>query len=110
MPVRNGVLARATSAGAPGSGTIGTVPVTDSWLIKSILLQNTAGVAVMLSIWVQGGAGPQIGALYSKSLAAGALDNVQIWVAAGPGDTLNWSFDQNGVHIWVSGADLPGHL
>lgn len=109
-PVRNGVLARVITPGAGGAATFGTVPLTDTWLVKQLSIYNAGAAAAVCTLIANSAAGGIIAVLVSQSLANGASLQVPIWFAMGPGDFIQYSTGAQTFHVWVSGADLPGHL
>lgn len=109
VPVRSGVLARYVSVGAAGL-TIGVVPVTDTWIVKDIAIYNSAAAPQMVQLYLANPAFNIFRMLYAGTIPAASAVSVSDWVAAGPGDTINAVPGVAGVHFWVSGADLPGHL
>lgn len=109
-PVRNGVLARVVTPAAGGAATFGTVPSTDTWLVKAVNVYNAGNAAAVATIIANAPASAVIAVLLSQSIAAGASVSLQTWFAMGPGDFVQYSTGAQPFHVWVSGADLPGHL
>lgn len=110
MPVRNGVLARVVTPGAGGVATFGTVPSTDTWIVKSVFIYNAGNAPAVCTVLANAPASSVVAVLTSASIAAGATLQLQTWFAMGPGDFVQFSTGAQPFHVWVSGADLPGHL
>ena len=109
MPTRSGVLCSAVSAGA-GGFVIGTVTSTDSWVIKDWRIYNSTGAPVNVTLLITNPGGTTFGVRFLASVGAGAFASGNGWVAAMPNAQVQAIPGAAGVHFWVSGADLPGHL
>jgi hypothetical protein len=88
----------------------GTVPSTDSWIIKDVVVFNSGGAPVVVDVFAGNPAFTIFGILFSQSVAAGGFGFTSRWFAMGPSDTITVTPRAAGIHVWVSGADLPGHL
>jgi hypothetical protein len=109
MPIRSGVLCAGASPGAAGF-VVGTVPVTDTWLLKDWRIYNLSGALQNVTLLVANQANTLFAVLFIGAVAAGAFASGACWVAGGPGATVQAVGGAAGVHFWVSGTDLPGHL
>lgn len=109
MPTRSGVLCKLLSVGA-GGVVLGNVPASDTWVVKDVRVYNTTGAPVNVSIFAADATSTIFGALFIGAVAAGAVGSVSCWVAVPPSGSIQALPGAAGVHIWVSGADLPGHL
>jgi hypothetical protein len=109
VPTRSGVLCRAVSASAAGF-TLGIVPVTDTWIVKDVGVYNAGAVGQSIQIVIANQASTIYRVLFLKTLGPGAYDSVAGWFAAGPNDSILVQPGAAAVHVWVSGADLQGHL
>lgn len=109
MPTRSGVLARFVSPNG-ALAILGTVPSTDSWIVKDIGIYNSTGVTQLVQLYLANAAGTIVRILFAGNIAATASVSITHWALAGPGDTINAIPGAAGIHYWVSGADLPGHL
>ena len=109
MPVRNGKLASATSGGS-GAFTIGTVPSTDTWILKDIRGTNRSGGAAVVQVFITDSVHGVNAYVVNQSVPALGTYSWSGWVAMGPNDTLNFNGGAASVDVYASGADLPGHL
>jgi hypothetical protein len=109
MPTRSGVLCRGLSAGA-ALIQIGVVPVTDTWVIKDWRLYNQTAAPLAVILYVLDQNSVVLTPLFVGNVPANQFVAGSGWVAAMPGATVQLSPGAAGLHAWVSGADLPGHL
>ena len=109
MPVRNGVLVRWLSPNGAGA-VIATVAPTDTWLIKSVSVYNSTAAPQAVNLFLANAAFNIFRILYAGTIPAASAVNLTDWAAAGPGDTVNAQPGVAGVHFWLGGAALPGHL
>lgn len=110
VTVRSGILARYQSAAAGSSTTIATVQATDTWIIKTINLYNGNAASASVTIDLVAAAGGTIAQIYNKGIGTGVGDQITGWWALGPGDTIFLGWSLGPIHVWISGADLLGHL
>ena len=110
MPVRNGVLCRALVTVGGGNTLIGTVPSTDTWIIKELALSNVSGAGLDAFAWLLSASGGIRRQFFAGFLGNNGVDGFQGTSFAGPGDQVWASCDAGSMSVWVGGADLPGHL
>lgn len=110
MPVRSGVLARWTSAVGALTSPPFVVPVTDTWILKSLRVHNLNAAASQITPFVAAAVGGEFSYVMNQLLAIGGLVEWNGWLAIGPGDSLSFQAQRDLVHFWASGAALPGHL
>lgn len=109
MATRSGVLGKAVSASGAVQ-VLAVVPVTDTWVIKDWRLYNSTAAVLAVVLYLVDSAGVVTTPLFIGNVPANQFVSGSGWVAAGPGASLNVSPGAAGLHTWVSGADLPGHL
>lgn len=105
--VRNGALGRIISS-VPGTSTIGTVPANVTWLLKTVQVLNAGGGPAAGVIGMSQSGGGVQAQFAAFDLEPGAGVTIQSWVALEPGDAVYLSADAANLHIWASGAELPG--
>lgn len=105
--VRNGPLARKITASS-GIQQIGVVPANMTWLVKAVHVLNASSAPADVSVFLVGADTVQAYLANWATIANGKFETWQGWTAAGPGDAVFLFSDQAALHIWVSGAELPG--
>lgn len=103
--VRNGALATAL-LGNPGAASIGAVPSGHTWLLKSIYVTNRNASAATVTIEIH--SNPYTPIVAVLQIASGAGSSWNGWIAMNQLNEL-WVIPSVGqVHVWASGAELPG--
>ena len=107
MSVRSAPLAKFFST-VSATVTLFTVPDGETWLVKSIIVNNT-GVnprSVQIALFPSGGAwGAQF---VNEAMAGPSILQWDGWLALGPGDLLKAAINGDSVAVWVSGSALLG--
>lgn len=105
--VRNGPIARRIAT-STGTTTIGTCPTNFTWLLKTVHLLNVGGAAASVVLALSQAGGGVQASLGRFELAAGEAQSWYGWTTLGPGDAIYVNVDQVPIHVWCSGAELPG--
>lgn len=107
--VRNGVLGRGVSSSAAYLPLI-TVPAYETVLLKSVFVWNSAATSTPVSIELRSADGLVKAYAAQWELASNEVQHWDGWVALNPNDELLLYSAIEGVHVWCSGAALPGAL
>lgn len=110
MSTRSGVLCRTVTSGQVAASVVGTVPSTDTWILKSVFVWNQSGNPAGVTVYVTDSGQSVIAVLLNATLQNQNTENWSGWLALAPGDTVRLTTLQANISVWVSGADLPGHL
>lgn len=105
--VRNGALAQA-QLNSTGLITVAAVPANTTWLVKTLQLWNNSPAQLHATWWLSNPTKGISVPFTPLVVDANAGSFLQVWVALNPADRLLLSIDQAPVHVWVSGAELPG--
>ena len=107
--IRNGPLARAyvTTAGVT---ELATVAPEQTWLIKAVHYVSGAGGPGRVYVRMQSSDQVVVALIADEQLDSNASATWEGWTAAGPGDHIAVSVDSPPIHVWISGADLPGTI
>lgn len=110
MSIRSGVLVAFNTPAGGGNATIATVQSTDTWILKDVALFNNNAAAITAEIYIARVSG-QKGYLFSgQSIQSVGVFRWTGWIVAGPSDTIHLFTSSGVVNVWISGADLPGHI
>lgn len=110
MAVRSGVLARMVSTGNTDE-LIGTVPAGDTWILKDARILNLGSGSAGSGLFATSAVGVIDAQIINFStMAVDALLTWSGWFVMGPGDFLTFTPRIAGMHIWVSGTQLVGHI
>lgn len=108
---RSGVLGRAHTVAGTTVYTLFTVPIGETAIVKDVAIQNQSAGPIHLALWLQTPGDTIEGVIYDQVLASRGILHWQGWEAAGPGEQCVLSVDTGqDLHVWVSGALLPGHI
>jgi hypothetical protein len=107
--VRSGVLASLISVGA-GLTLFAVVPSTDTWLIKEWRIHNPTGAPVVVTLFTVHVVTGARAFLFNGSVPAGGDASGACWLAVGPSGQIQTTPGAIGIELYLSGADLPGHI
>jgi len=107
VSVRTARLA-AVEVNALGTITIATVPAGETWILKSLLVNNQSGVASTVIVLVNRPTPAVPVRLYSESVAQGATRTWEGWLVLQPGDEVKVNASAVSVFVWASGTRLIG--
>lgn len=107
MPTRTAVLGAAIiAAGVPT--TFAVVPAGQTWICKSVLMNDQAGLGGLAYVWFSRPGGILGIMAVAQDLATVPFFEWEGWVVGQPGDVLQCFADTTTVHVWVSGTHLLG--
>jgi len=107
--VRNGPLARIYVT-TSGISELVTVPPEETWLLKAVHYVSGAGGTGRAYVRMQSSDQVIIALIADTQLEGNSSFTWEGWTAVGPGDHIAVSIDAPPVHVWISGAALPGTI
>lgn len=110
MPTRSGPVARFHQTAAGLTTVVYTVPVDTTLIVKHVVVRNSEVVDRTVNVYAWNNAAGAAGHMFSTIVVARTLQTWNGWLAMLPGDQLTLYTDGSNVHLWVSGALLPGTI
>lgn len=107
--VRNGVLVRSKSL-AEGWLTLGRVPPQFTWLIKNLQVYGEVTASTTVAVHLFDPTHTLTAKIAEWDVLPGEFKSWDSWSAMNSSDTIEVYCSAAGVHIWLSGAELPGAI
>lgn len=110
MPTRSGPIARFHQTAAGLTTVVYTVPVDTTAIIKHVVVRNSDTVDRQTDVYAWNNANGAAGHMFTQIVIARSLLTWNGWLAMMPGDQLTLYTASPNLHLWVSGALLPGTI
>lgn len=108
-PVRNGPLGKTIVQDAT-TVVVGTVSPGNTWLLKTVHLLNASISPATVTVGLAAAADGVQARVTIEEIEPAGYATWEGWTTLGPGDKVYVSTNVGGIHVWLSGADLPGAI